>query len=357
MSEHTLDVTVASTNWKRWLLLVLACSASVGFVGDVYVEHFKAAFDHTNDKEHRSNQILGTAHATNDFATPPQITNFDKNDDDTPSSCPSHYLATKQTNEFSPLLFERDNLVVCRTAKVGSTELRISSIAYEEQTTFASILNETIHDGLGPLEGRYHSLASITNETVFRQYLFGGEVHRIMLVRHPVLRILSGFKEIAQSQRFWQHHELNHVSKEDYKKPESFQQWILNADDPQTVHQSFAKLYHSNCDDASLETDLHNLWQHYAPPQHCRCGIADCQVQWHYHRLEDSPSLSSIFQPYLPEQYLAAASNKKSGQTVHTRRYQKSDYINERVLEILNEATRVEQEYFGYKPLTMKDLD
>lgn len=244
-------------------------------------------------------------------------------------TCPSHYKNAFNDNEFSPVVFSGHNLTVCRTAKTGSQEVRAVSSAYESDVTFL--------EKVDPRSFNQSILASIDDSTLFNQYLYGDQFTRIMFVRHPVLRILSGFLQIANKFEFWDAHDMQRHD----KSPASFHKWVLN----ETL---FFRYYRTQCDSRSKDTDLHPKLQHYAPPQYCRCGISDCGVQWNFYRLEDQP-IRSVLSKYLPEKYLKPESDTE---IMHKREYSKRDYLTDEVLSFLNTATKQEQDFFGYKPLT-----
>ena len=265
-------------------------------------------------------------------------------------SCPTHYRNGFNDNEFSPIIFPERKLLVCRTPKVGSQEIRAISTAWKADVPFV--------ERADPKTFNQSILADVEDPLQFHRYLYDEESYsRIMFVRHPVLRILSGFLQIADKKTFWRLHDMERPSRKDnsYASPESFHRWVLN----ETL---LTRYYRSECDGADDMTmkdiDLHPKLQHYAPPQYCRCGITDCGVKWNYYRLEDGKSIRDILNQDggIPEKYLKP--DETSEQIMHQRSYlySKRDYLTDKVLEYLNKMTTKEQQYFGYQPLTAADL-
>jgi len=249
--------------------------------------------------------------------------------------CPSLYKQQNTDNEHSPLIFEDHDLLVCRTPKVGSLELRGIAAAYHEDTPYQPLsLNRPYTN---------HTLSDIQNIQQFQHYLYNDAVKRVMFVRHPVNRILSGFLEVARFRVFWT--KIHGMRRNLGTTPNAFGTWITSG--------AFRQHYQSTCNEYSTQQSLHRAIQHWAPPQHCRCGVYECGVEWQVYKIEDYGSIGSVLSKYLPEKYLPASTTNK---TLHKRSYKVRDYLAPKTLEILNEATREEQEFFGYKPLTINDL-
>jgi len=276
----------------------------------------------------------------------PQAFKETKND-----TCPTHYRNTFNDNEFSPIIFPERNLMVCRTPKVGSQEIRAVSTAWKADVPFV--------ERADPRTFNQSILADVTDPLQFHRYLYDEESYsRIMFARHPVLRILSGFLQVADKKTFWRLHEMERPSRKDsaYASPKSFHRWVLN-------ESLLTRYYRPECDDAVDMTlrdiDLHPKLQHYAPPQYCRCGMTDCGVKWNYYRLEDGKSIRDILKNFgIPEKYLKQP-DETGVQIMHQRSYlySKRDYLTDEVLAYLNRLTKREQAFFGYQPLTAADLE
>ena len=282
----------------------------------------------------------------NELSPPPR---FQKTKNET---CPTHYRNEFNDNEFSPIVFPERKLLVCRTPKVGSQEIRAVSTAWKADVPFV--------EREDPRTFNQSILADVEDRSQFHRYLYDEESYsRIMFVRHPVLRILSGFLQIADKKTFWRLHDMERPSRKDnlYASPESFHRWVLN----ETL---LTRYYRSECDDADdrsmtmKDIDLHPKLQHYAPPQYCRCGITDCGVTWKHYRLEDGKSIRDILHQDggIPDKYLKP--DGSSEQIMHQRSYlySKRDYLTDEVLEYLNKITNKEQHFFGYQPLTAADI-
>mmetsp|Transcript_26729 Transcript_26729/g.77077 ORF Transcript_26729/g.77077 Transcript_26729/m.77077 type:complete len:648 (-) Transcript_26729:1032-2975(-) len=298
-----------------------------------------------------ANHRISTATSLQKTSTPDKISLSHALGKTANETCPTHYRNAFNDNEFSPIIFPQRNLLVCRTPKVGSQELRAVSTAWKADVPFA--------ERADPRTFNQSILADVADPLLFHRYLYDEESHRrIMFVRHPVLRILSGFLQIANKMTFWRLHDMERPSRKNsaYASPRSFHKWVLN----ETL---FRRYYRSKCDDADDMTlkdiDLHSKLQHYAPPQYCRCGIADCGVEWTYYRLEDGKSIRDVLQQdgAIPNKYLKP--DKASEQIMHQRSYlySKRDYLTDEVLAYLNAVTKREQTFFGYQPLTAPDLD
>lgn len=249
-------------------------------------------------------------------------------------TCPSQYQNENNKNEHSPLIFRTANLAICRSPKVGSNELRSIAEAYESDKPFRPPTYNRPYGG--------NILAKVKGAKAFSRYLYGNDVTRIMFVRHPVDRVLSAFLQSARSRPFWT---LHGFTKNLGASPKTFRQWAMNK-------KLFYKYYHSECNENSTEMDLHSKIQHWAPPQHCRCGIYDCGVQWNVYKIEEH-SIQSVLSEHLPQKYLPPAN---ATEILHKMEYTKKDYLTDDILAFLNLVTREEQEYFGYEPLTVNDL-
>eukprot|EP00977_Amphora_coffeiformis_P012413 scaffold3069_cov215-Amphora_coffeaeformis.AAC.14 len=267
----------------------------------------------------------------------------------TPSSprpCPSLFQQKSRDNEHVPLLFEEHNLVVCRTPKVGSLEIRSVHDAVQNNRSFTMMPNRGYRgktaadlDTLDEFDWYMHDTPFLDNTTSPST-----AVHRIMFVRHPVVRILSGFKEVSM-------YLLSSMNKHKKWKgsPQDFRLWV---DSPSGLNAS----YHRTCDENSQNISLHSHRQHVGPPQHCRCGIFECGVEWTVYKLEEH-TIQSVFHKHgIPDHFLPPPTTNGTN-LLHARRgYRKADYLAPDILERLNRITLEERLFFGYPPLTIEDV-
>jgi hypothetical protein len=313
----------STMNQQRFVLRGLALVVSAALL---IFSKKSATFSLQNNGPTSAVNKLQSSPPTNNATTP----SHKQSTKSSVSSCPSLYkLGTG--SEHSPLVFQQDNLLVCRTPKVASTLLR-NSIAkpyYLHHHNDTSLFNLATHL-------QQMTLAKVRDKQQFIDYLYSNKTRRIMFVRHPVTRILSGFMESASVEGFWT--ELYNFTESYNGSPKSFELWLTNS--------SFFREYDVDCDPKnSFEQSNHPMRQHWQPPQHCRCGISDCRVEWTIYRIEDEP-VGQIMARYLP--ILSGAINETSSE--HVKQYNASMYFNERVLSILNKLTMKEQRFFGYEP-------
>lgn len=239
----------------------------------------------------------------------------------------------------SPLLYERDNLMVCRVAKVGSSALRCIQKAYESKSKFADDGNL----GCRPKDREGAAqLMDVKDKDEFNKLLYGEETNRIMFVRHPVRRILSGFIQMAKhkGEDFWHQY---HFEEDLGYGPEAFHKWIL--------HSPFRFEYDPDCSKASTYFSMEMWSQHWAPPQQCRCGMWDCDVEWKIYKTEEH-NMSSVMAEYIPGPWIPEDDAKPVHS--HSKVYDWKEYFKTPgVLDFLNTMTKGEQEFFGYEPLTI----
>ena len=152
-------------------------------------------------------------------------------------------------NHHALLLFRaRDaaDLVVCSTPKVGSLLLREANVAMTQNKSWRPVLNT-----------RYvHSRLTLLRKDQL-DYLRSPLHTRLMWVRHPVARILSGWVTVATD--FHHVHQRNLTG-----MPTLFEEF---------VRQTLAKHYDPNCHGRNRVFDHSPSMQHFLPPQHCRCGL------------------------------------------------------------------------------------
>ena len=247
------------------------------------------------------------------------------------NACPSLFRQERRRNEHVPLWFRERGLVLCRTPKVGSLELRSVAMAYSSNRTFRVLENMSYK---GP------TVADIATVEEFDAYLHQKNTQRIMLVRHPVTRILSGFLEVARDSRFWEDYHDYDSKGPAPTSPGRFHTWVRES-------RGLTRYYTPTCDATSTNTSLLGFPQHYAPAQHCRCGIHDCGVEWTVYKVEEH-SIRSILSPYFDDRFLPPPSS-----AVHKKSYNVAEYLTPDILDFLNNLTKEEQQVFGYSPFTL----
>mmetsp|Transcript_5929 Transcript_5929/g.9082 ORF Transcript_5929/g.9082 Transcript_5929/m.9082 type:complete len:325 (+) Transcript_5929:121-1095(+) len=248
-------------------------------------------------------------------------------------------------NEHSPVIFEDEQLMVCRTPQAGTKFLRDLTVSYVE-SNLESFPPEEMKTGFQHINPTLDKVVSMDE---FHQYLFGDETHRVMVVRHPVTRIVSGFYEIASAQpdKFWK--TIYGFKKNHGSNPKAFAYWLK--------HSRFAKEdYQADCTNFFFNS-LHAQIQHWAPPQHCRCGL-DCGVDWTYYKIEDMP-IYAVMASYLPSlQNVIVKKQLAKDNIMETYTEDQFDvdlYLTNSVLDMLNKLTKEEQEFFDYEPYKRKN--
>lgn len=152
-------------------------------------------------------------------------------------------------------------------------------------------------------------------------------VHRLMWVRHPVSRILSGWAEVRHQKSL-------------SRSPHMFHKFVR--------HELVTERYSADCSKKSQKMSTHALLQHVYPAQHCRCGLP-CNISWRVFKLEET----DIRQGLRP--YLTSATLPKSKRSLHARwrRLPECEYFPPHVLQELNSITMREQHFFGYTPYSV----
>jgi len=253
-----------------------------------------------------------------------------------------------EDRQHSPLIFPRDDLMVCRTPKVGTAELRCMQRSYEKKRKFVYKGNAQCR----PLDRdlSLSELHDLTGDPVrFNRYLYSDSVDRVMFVRHPVRRILSGFLQIAKTKKedFWQSYGFDDQG----FGPDGFRIFVLNS--------TFTYEYDTSCSKSSTYFSLESWSQHWAPPQHCRCGISECGVEWKVYKIEEH-TIGEIMDQYIPGPWIPPYNittkdnnNKKPKESgkYHSKSYDEKKYLTPDVLEFLNDLTKVEREFYGYEPI------
>ena len=231
--------------------------------------------------------------------------------------------------EHSPLFFGRGDFVVYLTVKVGSTELRmIHNAYYSKERKFPRKFNSNQKKAI-----LTKTMSSLKNFTMTNNLLHSDHFDRVMFVRHPVRRILSGWLESYAEL-------VDNDKGVDPSGPIAFEQWLKKS--------HFANHYIEDCSEFSTSMSTHMHFQHVLPPQHCRCGIWDCNVKWKTYKIEEH-SITSIMADLIPGPWIPP--HKESDSRANSKKYNERHYFTPDVLEILNNITSVERELFGYDPI------
>jgi len=233
--------------------------------------------------------------------------------------CVKEAISGGSESEKSPLVISQANLTVCRVAKGGSLLVRSLIYSYFFEEPFRVLPNIPTQQNaptLGQLTDPIHVLATH---------------RRIMFVRHPVTRTLSGWLQNGCKLHSW-------VAHKGACTPTRFKEWL---------HGEFTQDYDANCGAATLAKDSTTWKQHWAPPQHCKCGMP-CGVPWEMFKVEQHP-VQSILGPLLN---FTAASVPLA---VHSGNYHglsKAEFLPAPVLQFLNYKTKQEQLHLGYEPFS-----
>jgi Sulfotransferase family len=298
--------------------------------------------------------------------------------------------------------------MVCRVPKVGSTQLRQIHFAFYNPNYMAAT-NTSWETGGPPSNSiKQHLLGSSEdttnnnfNVTMSQQrfdYLTTSPpdvVARIMFVRHPVLRIVSGYREI-----FCVGHTICHS-----RHFRGFPNFVYSPNRTVGLQNTYrSDCHHHDHADIHLRASIDGVVQHWAPPQHCRCGIPDCHIQYQYYHLERIPSTQHVLNGYLRQLQSVSSRYNNNGlgredapwlapthvranlktnteqtirfllgsvtdddddntmsvfnvtNTTTTYTHIISSSYNTTLLDYLNALTKPEQEYFGYLPLTVENV-
>jgi Sulfotransferase family len=353
---------------------------------------------------------------------------------DSSSSCPTMMRAIGLRNEHKPIIFSKPgpwtsipgmattvatetsksssskytDVMVCRVPKVGSTQLRQIHFAFYNPNYMAAT-NTSWETGGPPSNSIKQHLLGLSEDTTNHNlnvtmsqqrfdYLTSSSpdlVARIMFVRHPVLRIVSGYREI-----FCVGHTICHS-----RHFRGFPNFVYSPNRTVGLQNTYrSDCHHHDHADIHLRASVDGVVQHWAPPQHCRCGIPDCHIQYQYYHLERIPStqhvlngylqqLQSVSQynnnglgredaPWLAPTHVRANLKTNTEQTIRfllgsvtddeddntmsnfnvttnnntTYTHISSSSYNTTLLDYLNALTKPEQEYFGYLPLTVENV-
>jgi len=241
-------------------------------------------------------------------------------------------------------------------------------------------------------------LHDLTGDRVrFNRYLYSDSVDRIMFVRHPVRRLLSGFLQVARVRKesFWE----SYGFEDQGFGPDGFRTFMMNS--------SFIFEYDGTCSRSSTFFSIESWSQHWAPPQHCRCGISECGVEWKVYKIEEH-TIGEIMDQYIPgpwippynittknnskkkptppynnttkkkrrrlelsyntttkkkkkkpkspynittKKNITRRSRGKESGKYHSTSYNEKEYLTPEVLEFLNDLTKNEREFYGYEPI------
>jgi len=273
--------------------------------------------------------------------------------------CPSLYQTGVGFVEHSPVVFERDDIMVCRTPQVGSKFIRDLTMSYVTSNLTSYFSEEDEKKGSKGFQHLNPTLDKIHESDKFNYYLYDMDIsQRIMFVRHPITRIVAGFYDIASSQssKFWM--DLYGYNEDHGYSGKSFLFWLQNS----SFVEDYQSMDGSICSDHALYESLHPQYQQWSPPQVCRCGIMDCGVQWTIHKVEDSPTVMlDVMTEALGRRVkdLYVQTELQQDNTFHNDvanilndpRYDMSEYLTANTLAILNPLTLKEQIYLGYQPL------
>jgi hypothetical protein len=269
-------------------------------------------------------------------------------------TCFTELLAQRSDAEHSPLLFAIDggprpdadavggkrpkafsrleaeivrpkHLLLCLTPKAGSSTLRAVGLSVMRGTNSTFVRT---HRQTGFLPWVYH-LSSAAREYALRS----PGVIRLMFVRHPVSRILSGFIEAPPKQK----------TTARARSPSAFHRFVANVLTPN---------YDPFCGKEAQLMALRSAEQHFLPPQHCRCGIT-CGVNYTVVRIEDTAVDDAIW-PYVHSQHLPPAGVRLHSASPRQGVAAEGQYLVPKVLDQLNMLTALEQRVLGYQPYVVK---
>jgi len=235
---------------------------------------------------------------------------------------------------------------VCRTPKVGSTLLR--SVWESMRTNMTYSLHKA---------AVYVPANSLTG-------YFSVDAQRLMFVRHPVHRIVSGWREIVG---FYQRtsglvrmlHGVPHVR--GYPKPPSLDNFSSF-----TIAEVVTR-YDADCSIESSQLSQHPILQHVLPAQHCRCGMQCASTRmlpqlaptFRVVKIEEE-DIVDVLRSYtgLPDRFLPPRDQKVqySRTRTQTRTGGQSASVGDQlgcalepiVTARLNQLTEIERRVFGY---------
>mmetsp|Transcript_29261 Transcript_29261/g.68457 ORF Transcript_29261/g.68457 Transcript_29261/m.68457 type:complete len:274 (-) Transcript_29261:429-1250(-) len=176
--------------------------------------------------------------------------------------------------EHNPLVLPRKigaaPLIMCRTPKVGSTLVRQACSRLKQQSLYCVVASR---DALG------------SNCST-----------RVVFVRHPVSRLISGFTTITSvaSPELWARPPAQMTSL--FKARRSGGSHVYRGSNATQVAATWSQawnvfmrwlplVYRSTCKNAH-EYSTHLELQHVLPPQHCRCGMG-CGLWYQRYKMEE----------------------------------------------------------------------
>ena len=207
------------------------------------------------------------------------------------------------------------SLVICRVPKADSLVVR---------SVVASKIHGTPFHNVGNRVGRIHHARTLYPllgmMPLTRAFEMLRDSNRIMFVRHPVARTLSGWRTI-------------------YPKGtvDEFAQF---------VRVDFPRHYDASCGKFTLDMAREMRIQHWAPAQHCRCGIP-CGIRYTFYKIEDVKP-ENVLQHYWGEANVNVSWLKHTHTDSRPAGPNKADFLQPTVLATLNRVTAEEQAYFGY---------
>jgi hypothetical protein len=209
--------------------------------------------------------------------------------------------------------------MLCRSPKVGSTTLRAIALSVTRGAngTFAPTVSNSNN---GPLLPSIDKLATRGE----RAYVLSSPcVYRMAFVRHPVMRILRGWHQVAI--QFSAH---------------AFTRF---------VREHVLQQYDATCAGfKSAQWAIDSRAQHFLPAQHCRCGMA-CGVQYEIVRAEET-GVDDALRPFVPAQHLPPPAVAR----LNSKRYKPfGAYVTPETLALLNRLAAVEQRVLGYQPFRL----
>jgi hypothetical protein len=128
----------------------------------------------------------------------------------------------------------------------------------------------------------------------------------------------------------------------------------MNAEFETFLKDKLPKVYDPDCGTKSIELTNDGELQHYAPGQHCRCGIPD-GVSYHAYHIEDKQfPIPSVLRTYIPlrDDQTRTSTGPVNKHKVDVMKLLLGD--DDWKLELLNKITQKEQTFFGYKRYSMK---
>ena len=237
--------------------------------------------------------------------------------------------------EHSPLYVPELSVMICRNPKVATAMLRSVVRSYKENRTF---------EYAPGVAKREHTIAATPNDFDLDEV-----AHKIMFVRHPVSRTLSGWLTIHPR-----------------GTPTEFQRFVMSGAGSRynvTVQRSRSKesrdseelslqsYYSGTCDRKNdRKHSLDKAVQHWAPGQHCRCGRELCGIGWRIIQVEETDAVMNTLQRYFPSWSLPTAQHGLLHHRESAQNGALHEFLTSAVVAKLNVLTSKEQLALGYSP-------